>query len=482
MKFPITSLSAARGGLIDLSGKTQAVLTAFMTRSGGIHFSLHGEANPFVGFLPAGSQISMSFAVSLRDAGGTVLLTCNYSGTYQSSAFNDKVSPQPMTLVSETFSHTPSGIATLPSPNSASRDANWPAYRKVTAQWWPRGDSKNDIYLNVSTPAYLVVVPVGSYVTIDSHTVSCSAGGNPRPTTRRVRAAERPVPRFTHTVDGATVNFNGSTSYIYNYDDPDNSIAQWVWNFGDGETGTRETGTGVKPSHEYPSDDTYNVKLEVFDIYGGSQDITRPVIPGASSVIDMLVDRFHAMLTAVKSPDQSNAIQLLQFKAGVSSREVIFTLPNARNGRICKDIHNTLYLLSQDATDKIWRLRSSYNNGKNFDIMATMWGPEFKFADLEFIAGGSVTCATKNVNNASGVSVKSLHFKYSPDGITWPGDTQAVLISDALGQAGLFVIEQNAETGQLRIYGRDKDSNNAAIDRLWISTSTIGKAGSWNPA
>ncbi|MFI5733197.1 S8 family serine peptidase [Kribbella sp. NPDC051587] len=46
--------------------------------------------------------------------------------------------------------------------------------------------------------------------------------------------------------------------------DPDGSIASYAWNFGDGTTGT-----GVKPSHTYPSKNgTYTVKLTVTDNTG----------------------------------------------------------------------------------------------------------------------------------------------------------------------------------------------------------------------
>jgi PKD repeat protein len=59
---------------------------------------------------------------------------------------------------------------------------------------------------------------------------------------------------------GQSVNFSGSGSY-----DPDGSIVQYSWNFGDGSTGT-----GVTTSHTYTTSGTYTVTLTVTDNMGAT--------------------------------------------------------------------------------------------------------------------------------------------------------------------------------------------------------------------
>ncbi len=57
---------------------------------------------------------------------------------------------------------------------------------------------------------------------------------------------------------GATIIFDGSAS-----SDPDGTIAEYAWNFGDGSTGT-----GAKPTHAYSTAGNYTVKLIVKDDKG----------------------------------------------------------------------------------------------------------------------------------------------------------------------------------------------------------------------
>ena len=81
-------------------------------------------------------------------------------------------------------------------------------------------------------------------------------------------ANQGPVAAFTWEADGLGVSFDGSGSA-----DPDGSVASYVWEFGDGETGT-----GVSPAHTFASGGTYAVQLTVTDDDGEpdvvSQNIT----------------------------------------------------------------------------------------------------------------------------------------------------------------------------------------------------------------
>jgi parallel beta-helix repeat protein len=65
-----------------------------------------------------------------------------------------------------------------------------------------------------------------------------------------------PVASFTYTyLSPITITFDASRSY-----DPDGSIIEYKWDFGDGVTGT-----GITYNHTYIANGTYNVKLTVID-------------------------------------------------------------------------------------------------------------------------------------------------------------------------------------------------------------------------
>ncbi|MDB5349626.1 MAG: cya 2 [Planctomycetota bacterium] len=110
--------------------------------------------------------------------------------------------------------------------------------------------------------SYLAVVPIGlSGHQVLTATLTDAAGattefapnygGNSPPTA--VAGAS-----FT-TEEGTQVTFNGSGST-----DPDHDVLTYLWDFGDNTTGTGET-----TSHTYQSVGTYQVKLTVFDGFGG---------------------------------------------------------------------------------------------------------------------------------------------------------------------------------------------------------------------
>lgn len=73
----------------------------------------------------------------------------------------------------------------------------------------------------------------------------------------------------------SSVSFDGSHS-----SDTDGVIISWVWNLGDGRTGT-----GVKPTHTYTRAGTYTVTLVVTDDFGSTDSVTTTaIIVGTSPV------------------------------------------------------------------------------------------------------------------------------------------------------------------------------------------------------
>ncbi|WP_256793606.1 PKD domain-containing protein [Terrabacter sp. Ter38] len=77
-----------------------------------------------------------------------------------------------------------------------------------------------------------------------------------------------PVASFTASTVGRDLTVDGSGS-----SDPDGSIASYVWNFGDGATGSGETA-----AHTYAASGTYTVTLTVTDNRGAAVATTRSVV------------------------------------------------------------------------------------------------------------------------------------------------------------------------------------------------------------
>lgn len=69
-----------------------------------------------------------------------------------------------------------------------------------------------------------------------------------------------PTAAFTFAVEGNTVTFDASTSA-----DPDGSITEYKWDFGDGNSGT-----GTTISHTFSSEDSFPVTLTIIDNNNGA--------------------------------------------------------------------------------------------------------------------------------------------------------------------------------------------------------------------
>ncbi len=83
----------------------------------------------------------------------------------------------------------------------------------------------------------------------------------------------------TSPVTGQNVSFNGTASF-----DPDGSITQYSWQFGDGATDS-----GATTSHSYSSAGTYTARLTVTDDDGATHSTTRSVTVVAPQLPDLVV-------------------------------------------------------------------------------------------------------------------------------------------------------------------------------------------------
>ena len=90
---------------------------------------------------------------------------------------------------------------------------------------------------------------------------------------------QAPTASFTFSCTGLTCNFNASAS-----SDPDGSIANYAWNFGDGTTGS-----GVTPSKTFASSGTRTVTLTVTDNGGTSGNTSQSVTVTAPTDLTLTV-------------------------------------------------------------------------------------------------------------------------------------------------------------------------------------------------
>jgi len=87
---------------------------------------------------------------------------------------------------------------------------------------------------------------------------------------------QSPTASFTFTTDGLTAHFDGSAS-----SDPDGTIANYSWDFGDGNQAN-----GVTVSHTYAYSGTYTVRLTVADNQGALGTTTQSVtVSGDSDIV-----------------------------------------------------------------------------------------------------------------------------------------------------------------------------------------------------
>ncbi len=122
-------------------------------------------------------------------------------------------------------------------------------------------------------------------------TVTDNKGANnavTKPVTTQAAVNNPPVAAFTSTTADlkASVDANGST-------DADGTIASYVWDFGDGSSGTGKTSTRT-----YLAAGTYQVKLTVTDNAGASTSVTQPVTVASAPPQVFASDQFARTIAA----------------------------------------------------------------------------------------------------------------------------------------------------------------------------------------
>jgi len=154
------------------------------------------------------------------------------------------------------------GSLTCSFDGSASTDPDG----SISSYAWDFGDSQTG---TGATPSH-------TYGSAGAYTVKLTVtdnAGKTASTTKQVQAGAPPTgqpPKASFTVQcqWAVCSFNGSGS-----SDPDNDIASYAWNFGDGKTGS-----GATASNTYPNaQKTYTAALKVTDRAGLTSTATRQI-------------------------------------------------------------------------------------------------------------------------------------------------------------------------------------------------------------
>ena len=131
-------------------------------------------------------------------------------------------------------------------------------------------------------------------------TINVPAGGTPQTNftvTCNPPANQPPTARFTSSCNGLTCSFTSTSS------DPDGTITNQQWAFGD-----QTTGSGANPSHTYTSANTYTVTLTVTDNDGAQDVVTN----------DVTVSSFTQPPIVIAGPDQNPPVGLVFNLSGAS--------------------------------------------------------------------------------------------------------------------------------------------------------------------
>ena len=192
----------------------------------------------------------------------------------------------------------------------------------ITGRSWTFGDGS--AASSETNPTH-VYAAAGTYVV--SLTVTDNEGASSTPFTKNVTVTAAPpanlppVANFDAPVDcsaGIPCGF-GSTST-----DPDGDIAAatFTWTFGDGGTGT-----GADVTHTFAVAGSYNVKLDVTDVAGGTATVTKAVTVSPAASQDCTTTGRTASCTLTPSARVTVKIRIVSTACELSGNKIEVTAP-----------------------------------------------------------------------------------------------------------------------------------------------------------
>ena len=216
-----------------------------------------------------------------------------------------------------------------------------------------------------------------------------------------------PVASFTYSPSNPTVNttvsFDASAS-----NDSDGTIANYAWDFGDGNTGT-----GVTTSHTYPIANTYTVNLTVTDNTGLKGTLSKNIIVTSGIV---------SGVTASASPSNANATagQSATFTANASGGAGGYQYQWYRNGETMAG-QNLNTLSVEELTSGTYKyyciIKDSENQtAQSNEVTLTVT------SDVIVINGGTETANSTSVTltlSASGIMSNVTQMCFSNNNVDW---------------------------------------------------------------
>ncbi|RLF58740.1 MAG: hypothetical protein DRN37_04655, partial [Thermoplasmata archaeon] len=240
------TLTATASGSTDVAGDTITYYYKFYDETAATLIQDWSTDNDILVQLPQKNHMLRMYARAQDEDGGV-------SGEYFEITFINNRAPVAL------CNHTPD----IPPPNATvifDAHASYDMDGTLVNYTWYLGDG-NISYGVVVNHSYLMK---GDYlVTL----IVRDDDGAINSTETHVVVTEAPVANFTYEVDGTTVTFNASASY-----DPDGTIVNYTWNFGE-----RDVGYGMIVSYTYGEEGAYTVCLTVTDNDGKSNSTCRMV-------------------------------------------------------------------------------------------------------------------------------------------------------------------------------------------------------------
>src|SRR5438093_1959537 len=310
-------------------------------------------------------------------------------------------------------SPTPGTLASFDASHSYDPDHDPISYQ------WQFGDGSSDTGVSPSH----TYISSGIYdVTLTVSDLNGGTTSSSKSITIGTPSNQSPIPAFTFTPTnpstGQAVTFDATASR-----DPDGTITNYAWNFGDGQTGT-----GITTTHGYNSAGIYNVALNVIDNGGATGSVTHTITVVPTSRVGAL--RFNQgenfLISAVNDPAAGFAYfgtfttpgSIVKVQLSDFTRVGSLTL-NASEGNVTRAVIDTAagfaYFGTASSPGVIVKIRLSnftragtlaLNVGENY-VMSAAIDPAAGFAYFGTYSGAIVKVSLSNFTRVGSLTLSA---------------------------------------------------------------------------
>jgi PKD repeat protein len=288
--FPVRLIISNSGGCVDTIVKQVIVhdlpVVDFTASPGCVNELTHLASSAFVN---AGAIVYRYWnfgdghisqeadPTNIYVASGTYTITLTITDT--SGCVNTKKhtvviaeSPSALFVVSaQGCANTPVSFSILPAPSGSI----------VTSYFWEFGDGKDTL---INAPATGNVLH--SYPTVNNYTAVLTvitSQGCKAKSQRTFTISPAPIAQFNfvNSCQGTAVNFKDLSQV-----NSGSSIISWSWNFNDPSSATENTSTLKNPYHAFNAPGNYNVQLQVGNLSGCSNTISKTIVINPKPTVD----------------------------------------------------------------------------------------------------------------------------------------------------------------------------------------------------